>query len=190
MKLNFNSNTSFKSIPIYDVKVKQKVNGEEKFVDATFSCITPLDIFSLRKMPAEWVDEPYTLDIIRDLENEPSVQFYAVELNGDESLEDRILSLAEVNNGYITYLQSGPKSLQYKNYTGAGTMMLYGLAKRSDEQQSYSLHWLADEKSYNFYKHVGDDLFYVAENLFALPRANYKAFLADVEEKYQLDVDA
>ncbi len=191
MKLNFNSNTSFKSIPIYDVKVKQKVNGEEKFVDATFSELTYSDIPALRKLPSSWYKNPYASFVICDLIEGYQGDAFAIELKGDEPLERRLLSIAEIDENQLTFLQSKPRSKSKVQYKGAGAMMMYGIIRQQNEAKTPMFYWTADTNATGFYNHIGDNLFEVEDKKdFCIYKNNYPAFLEKMEKEYQFDIEA
>ncbi len=190
MKLNFNPNQTFKSIPIYDVKVKQKTDDKEEFVDATFSELTKEDLPSLDKLPVEWTQDPFIYIILEHLELFDCPQFYSVELKSDAPLQERLLSVAEKSGDEILFFQSKPKIKGFNDYSGAGVMMLYGLAKQQKEQGADELYWTSATGADKFYNHVGKDLFNSYCSNFSLPQNNYDEFLNRLEAEYHIDTKA
>ncbi len=211
MKVNFKSNTSFGSIPIYNVKVRQKKGNEEKLIDATFSELTTDDAESIEKLAKNWKKKLSTC-VYEDLSGtsnstrnkntggsglcdswcdyyEPDEKFYAVELNGDEPLEERILAVCEFEDGHIPFLQSKPVSKAKREFFGAGAMLMYGLTRLQREKNHRVLYWSSTPEAVNFYKHIGDGLFKVVDSQdFYLFRSKYPAFIEKMENEYQLDV--
>ena len=193
------SNISFKSTPLYGVKIKKRDEGNTyKNVDAIFSVLNPddkNDIKAVRKVGRRWWRTKYTNLIRNDFRFKmlsPYLTFYALELKGSEPLDKRIVSLCEVSKSpfdypgcYVNFLQASPEALREKNpkYKGSGEVTLYGVVREAKKDHIKHIKLTSNDKSSMFYKHIG----FKPEGFlgdYALYSQGYKRYISRVENKY------
>ena len=189
------SNISFKSIPIYDVKVKKKEGSVYKNVDATFSRLNPYDnkdAAAINKIRKQWGVSGYTEEITNNFKH-PGVAdlFFAIELKGDEPLHKRIVSISEtcpsMPSHHIDFLQSRPKNyldIKEGDIKGGGEVMLYGIIKASKVNCFDRVNLRSTYRSVDFYKHVGFSSEEDERTCMELKNSDFDSYIKRVEEKY------
>lgn len=201
MRINSVPHISFKSIPIYDVKVKKKEGLTYKNVDATFSRLNPYDnndVAAINKIRKKWNSESYTGEIAENFRN-PGVGdlFFAVELKGDEPLSKRIVSLCEtcpyLPSIHIDFLQSRDKSYidikKEGDIKGGGEVLLYGITRAAKTNCLDRIYLSSAYTAIDFYKHIGFKNSGLGTTSMELENPDFDSFMARVEEKYDFTKD-
>ena len=187
------SNISFKSTPIYDVKVKKKDGSDYIKADAVFSILNAddkEDREAILKVQESWEGAKYTPNISYNFKTKKKQKFYAIELKGSEPLSERIVTLADVerpfcNMSFLQFLQSKPDFKKDRFIKGGGEVMLYGIVRETKKQDLDRVELCATDKSINFYRHLGfkqDDPNDPTELI--LKNKDFDSFIKRVEGKY------
>ncbi len=191
------SDISFKSTPIYDVKVKKKEGEGYKTVNAVFSKLNPNDNEDIRAMYeiyGEWgrYGGEWTEDIVEAFYKRPDEDIYAIELKGDKPLCERIITLADVipiprfRECFIAFMQSKPynpwgEEAGKPHFSGGGETMLYGIIQNAIKNGCKRVETFLEGDS-DFYEYMG---FRLSDNGRAfLPKKDFKSFTSRVEKKY------
>lgn len=185
------SNISFKSIPIYDVKVKKK-NGESyKSVDAVFSKLDPNnkhDVECISKIGEDWGHHiGWSRDIVQAFFRYPDDNIYTIELKGNESLYKRIITMSDVisysDNSHIVFMQSKPRGVESNKdeFKGGGETMLYGIIKEAGKNRQKEINLFSRS---NFWEYMGFTPKFKGDENVSLTDDKFKPFIKRVEEKY------
>lgn len=187
------SNISFKSTPIYDVKIKKLNNNSDyENVNATFSKLDyndKEDVEAVKNINKNWGFYVNGIGIDFSKKRECD-SFYAIELKGDEPLKDRIVFVSEISknyfnsSNYINYLQSCPEITDndIPKYKGVGEVMLCGIAAETKKEERSALEAHAAFGSEKFYLKSGffRDFF----RKVYLPKEYFDDFISKIEDKY------
>lgn len=190
------SNISFKSTPLYDVKVKKKGLFGYHNVDATISLYNPDDVNDIKAMEKSVRNfgrisyAQQILDEFREYECDAS-RFYVLELKNKKPIEKRVLSLCECffaqepRTCYIDLLQSITKSTREdrEKYKGAGEVIIYGVIKEAKKEGMKNIELTSRSSARPFYRHIG---FFPIKNTldFILPNNAYEKYINRIDEKY------
>lgn len=200
MRVSLFNSISFKSIPIYNVKLRQNQDdGTYNEVPATFSKLDNQDKNDISRAEAileKWPFVNYADYIAKDFiksanpevlkkyeaEEIKNYDFYVIEEKGDKENKE-IYSIIEFDksDNVIELLESNPQNVYY-GIKGAGEVMLWGIAKRN---QSFSLY--SAESAVNFYRTMGLDEKEDFYGSFYLPAERTDNFLHRIERKYNFE---
>ena len=187
------SNISFKSTPLYDVKVKKRDGSFYLSTDAVFSRLNfddEEDREALLKIKENWKDAKYCEKIVDNYMAGKNRFFYAIELKGEGELADRIVTLADVSKpfckmSFLQFLQSKIPHGKKNDIKGGGEAMLYGIVRETKKRNLDKVELCANEESSKFYRHIGFEKESVFDPMeLIMPREKFDSFLSRVEKKY------
>ena len=198
MRIKQTSLTSFKSTPLYNVKVKKKDGSGYKERDAVFSKLDPFDsedFETVQKLKEEWGLDTFVVGIAHNFKpvhyKQIKEYFYAIELKGDEPLSERIVSICEISSGpfskcHMPFIQSKPVKDEEKDIKGGGEVLIYGVIKEfKNEEECKKIELNSITRAIGFYRHIGfkhkdfNDLYCME-----LPKDDFEAYITRVEKKY------
>lgn len=198
MKVNSYSPFSFKSTPLYDVKVQKRGLLGYKSINATFCALDPNDINDIEratKMGDECGYSSIGYEISDHFEKNEceDAHFYALEVEDKKTFKKKLISLCEITipwcndakKYYVDLLQSisGGRLHHKKRYKGVGEVTLYGVVKDAKRNGMDEVRLTSTYRAKPFYDHIG---FKPAKDFdeYFLASDSYNRFISRVERKY------
>ena len=187
MKISPHNSISFKSIPIYDVKLKKEnPDGTISELPATFSKLKYHDKED-RKLVNDirnsWQDTEFAKIICPNFLNGKyhKEDFYVIERKNEEGKKE-IYSIAEFTRLWdcVQFLQSNPQNSE-NGIKGAGEVMLWGIGKKCSRKKDECFYLIPTYQSRPFYEHIG---LQKIGGIYTLGTISAKRFLDRIEKKY------
>lgn len=197
MKISHLNSLSFKSTPLYNVKLKQgQADGTYKELPATFSKLSKTskeDIKTIEKLSYSWGKTRYGEKITSNFLGYGPVcneddEFYVIE-GYEKPGKKTIYSIAEVNqtDRSVSYIQANPKNKD-REIKGSGELILYGLGKKLGQNRYGEYYSLCSAFSaMGFYRQAG--LLYESQE-FSLNEENAPQFFDRIEKKYNFNFES
>lgn len=192
MKISPLNSISFKSIPLYNVKLKkQNSDGSCEELPATFSklkCRDRKDKKLVKDIKDTWKGAEFTARICNDFLNNGfrKEDFYIIEGRNKKG-EKEVYSIAEFFDFWnsIQFLQANPQN-KTNGIKGAGEVMLWGIGQEKKEPMHDCFTLIPTSESAGFYEHAG----LKAENWgFSLKASQAKKFFKRIEDKYNFSLE-
>ena len=200
------SKINFGATPLFDVKLKKRINNSYQTVDARISELNPHDEADqkiMEELSEKWNvdDNPFSImgvirqnfqNISQAKNKLAELKYYVTEIanKGEKTSSENITSVIEMTNPafnsdmiYVNSLQTNPSIVKeyIPSVKGAGELAMYAAAKIA---KIFSADFIqADSCADGFYQNIGmkqhDD-----DSIFVLEKQDYDYFLKRIEDKY------